>query len=184
MATATQTRYTPEDLLKINDRSMPELVDGQLVEREMGQIADLVAARLIEFLGAFVRAHQLGIVNSSQCGFQIFPDDRNKVRIPDASFTSRDRLAASGPARGHAKVAPDLVVEVVSPNDDAINLLVKIGEYLGAGVSLIWVANPDDRSVFIYRADGSGTRLGPEAELDGGEVVPGFRWLVADLFVI
>src|SRR4051812_9911311 len=117
MATITQTRYTPEDLLAIDDRPMPELVDGRLLEREVGQKSDAIAATMLAILWVFVRENDLGLVNGSQGGYQIFPDDPGKVRIPDVSFTRRDRLSPSGPAEGHSRIAPDLVVEVTAPND-------------------------------------------------------------------
>src|SRR4051794_28585804 len=93
MAIPAPTRATPEDLLAISDRPMPELIDGQLVEREpMGQRSDAVAANVLVILGRFVREQGLGLVNGSRGSFQIFPDDPSKVRIPDVSYTSRARL--------------------------------------------------------------------------------------------
>jgi len=182
MATTTQTRYTPEDLLTITDRPMPELVEGQLVEREVGQNADAVASQVNWLLRNHVKTKKSGLVNGSQCGYQIFADDPNKVRIPDVSFTRKERLTKPSGVEGHARVAPDLAVEVISPNDYAAELLVKVREYLGAGVPLVWVINPEDRSVQVFRSDGTGSLLGADATLDGGDVLPGFQCRVAELF--
>src|SRR5437588_5669781 len=89
MASTTRTRYSPEDLLEITDRPMPELIDGQLVEREpMGQKSDAVANKIARLVGNFVDQNRLGLTNGSQGSFQIFADDPQKVRIPDVSFTS------------------------------------------------------------------------------------------------
>lgn len=182
MATITQTRYTPEDLLTIDDRPMPELVDGQLLDREMGQKADAIAATVLALLWNFVKENNLGLVNGSQGGYQIFPDDPNKVRIPDVSFTRKDRVPLSGPAEGHGRVAPDLVVEVTSPNDSFPMVQAKLNDYLAAGVALIWVVEPESRTVQVYRHDQSGVRLFPTDVLDGEDVLPGFRSEVAALF--
>ena len=182
MATVTQAQYTPEDLLTIDDRPMPELVDGELLEREMGQKADSIALVIASLLYQFARVNQLGLVNGAQGSYQIFPDDPKKVRIPDVSFTRRERIPKDGPAGGHARVAPDLVVEVVSPNDLAEVLNLKINDFLAAGVPLIWICYPETRAVFIQRLDGSGRRLKTGDILEGEDVLPGFRCDVAALF--
>jgi Uma2 family endonuclease len=77
---------------------------------------------------------------------------------------------------------PDLILEVVSPNDLAWEVDVKVTEYLQAGVPLVWVFYPDTRTVSVYRADGQAARLGMGETLRGAEVLPGFACLVADVF--
>ena len=182
MATITERVYTPEDLLKIADRPMPELVDGELVERPpMGQKADMVACNIIAVLVPYGRSTLPGVVNGAHGSFQIFADDPNRVRIPDVSFTRRDRLP-DGPAEGHGRVAPDLVVEVISPNDDASGLRRKIREFLKAGVPLIWVVDHEARDIQVTRADRTGELLLEGDALDGGAVLPGFSVPVAALF--
>jgi Uma2 family endonuclease len=182
MATATQVRYTPEDLLKITDRPMPELVDGRLVERQMGQKSDAIAAKVLRLIGKFVDDHDLGLVNGAQGSYQIFPDDPKKVRIPDVSFTRKERLPADGPAEGHSRVAPDLVVEVISPNDAAADLLEKVEDFLGVGVPLVWVLDPGTRTIRVERGDGTGAHLKVGETLDGEGVLPGFSCPVESLF--
>jgi Uma2 family endonuclease len=184
--TETQTEHTPEELLEITDRPMPELIDGQLVEREpMGQQSDAVAANLLSAVHVFVKAHQLGVVNGAQGSYQIFPDQPKKVRIPDLSFTRRERLPGGKPAEGHGTVAPDLAVEVISPNDIYVEVQEKVRDFLDdAGIRLIWVANPQTSDVHVYRSDGTVTFLRSGDVLDGGDVLPGFRCPLADLFKI
>lgn len=187
MATTTTepAAIEPEDLLKISDRPMPELVRGQLIERDpMGQKSDAIAACLLALIWSHVHQHRLGLVNGSQGSYQIFPNDPRKVRIPDVSFTRKERLPADGPARGHSRVAPDLVVEVVSPNDSAKDLQEKIHDFLSAGVPLIWVVHPETRMVLVSRRDGSAQWLQAGDTLDGEEVLPGFRCEVGTLFEI
>jgi Uma2 family endonuclease len=185
MATATQARHTPEELLEITDRPMPELIDGRIVERvPMGRKSDAVAARILRLIGNFVDAHRLGVINGAQGSFQIFPDDPKKVRIPDVSFARRERLPEGGVEEGHGKIAPDLVVEVISPNDLIVEVMAKVRDFLNAGVPMIWVANPDTSDVHVYRSDGTVALLQGTDVLDGGDVLPGFRCPVADLFTI
>lgn len=174
--------WSPEDLLKISDRPMPELVDGELVERAMGQESDAVASRLIRLIGRPVDEHKLGLINGSQGSYQIFPDEPKKVRIPDVSFTRAERVPATGPAAGHSRVAPDLVVEVISPNDLAVAVQQKIGDYRSAGVPLIWVVYPGSRTILVVRKDGTALHLGVGEFLDGEDVLTGFRCEVGSVF--
>ena len=183
MATAATEVYTPEDLLKIHDRPMPELVDGQLVERQMGQKSDAIGLKIAARILVHAETNDLGLANGSQGGYQIFPGEPNRVRIPDASFTRKDRLLPDGPFDGHSRVAPDLVVEVVSPNDNAVDLMVKINDYQSAGVPLIWVLVPQTRTVYTYTLEGSGPVHRPGDVLRGGDVLPGFECPVNNLFV-
>ena len=85
-------------------------------------------------------------------------------------------------ARGHVTVAPDLAVEVVSPNDTVYELNKKVQEYLRAGVRLVWVIDPENRTLVVYRANRTLAEFKPEDELTGEDVIPGFRCLVRDFF--
>jgi Uma2 family endonuclease len=182
MATATSS-VTPEDLLKIDDRPMPELVDGELLEREpMGAWSDLINAQLLWLLGNVVNPNNLGALTCSEGGFQIFPDDPKKVRIPDISFIPRDRMPPGPPPAGHWKVVPALVVEVVSPNDVMAKVDRKVQDYLLAGISLIWVLVPETRVIHVYRSNGTAERLSPGDTLDGEDILPGFRCEVVKIF--
>ncbi len=182
MATV-ESSITPEDLLKIDDRPMPELVDGELLEREpIGALSDLIAAHLLWLLGNTVNPSALGFLTSSQGGFQIFPDDSNKVRVPDIAFIPKDRIPAGPPPTGHWKVVPTLVVEVVSPNDVLYQVEMKVLDYLRAGVSLLWVVIPETRTIHIHRADGTAAFLRSGDTLDGENVLPGFRADLDKLF--
>lgn len=182
MATVSKTRYTPEDLLEIRDRPMPELVDGVLIDRPKGIERDSIACQIMVLIGNQVAKKNLGVVNGSRCGFQIFEDDPEKVRVSDASFTSRERISRDRLAQGHARVAPNLIVEVTSLDGSADQLESKINDYLTAGVMLIWVVYPISQTVIVHRANGSLNRLQANDILDGGDVLPGFEVEVSRLF--
>jgi Uma2 family endonuclease len=183
MASATEVQHTPEELLQITDRPMPELIDGQFVERPpMGRKAGFIAGRILRLVGNHVEEHDLGVVNGSEGSFRIFPDDPRKVRIPDVSFARWEKIPEGGVEEGHGTIAPDLVVEVLSPRDLAVEVSAKGHEFLNAGVLLVWVANPETCEVFVHRADGAGSLLRSGDILDGGDVLPGFQYPIADLF--
>jgi len=86
-------------------------------------------------------------------------------------------------SEGHVRLAPDLVVEVISPNDLAYEIDEKVDEYETAGVKLIWVVNPETKAVRVHRADGAVMVLREKDELDGEDILPGFRCPVAELFL-
>jgi Uma2 family endonuclease len=179
----TPTQYTPEDLLTLPDGKNYELVHGHLVEKQMGFDSSYVAGEIVALLKAFARTGRPGWVLSSDAGYQCFPDDPDKVRKPDASYISLERLPANQKPTGHCRIAPDLAVEVISPNDLALEVDHKVSEYRSAGVRLVWVVNPQEHTVEVHRLTGPGTILGAADDLTGEDVLPGFRCRVADLFL-
>jgi Uma2 family endonuclease len=181
-AVPEQIAYTPEDLLTLPDVEGYELVDGQLVEKPMGFRASRVGGRLYTRLYLFSEEHQLGWVLPADTSYQCFPDAPKKVRKPDVSFIRAERLPADDEPEGHCPLAPDLAVEVVSPNDVFKDISSKVGEYLAAGVRLVWVIDPVLQRVLVYRADGSGSILNASDDLSGEDVVPGFVVRIGELF--
>ena len=184
MSTAVEPRttHTPEDLLAMPDGKDYELVDGELVERNMSALSSWVAGQVYLRLGNHVMANDLGTVWPADNGFQCFPDAPGKVRKPDASFIGRERYAPGQLGDGYVRIAPDLAVEVISPNDLAGDVEQKVDEYLAAGVRLVWVADPTTQTVRVHRSDGTAARLRRGEELSGEGVIPGFRCVVGDLF--
>jgi Uma2 family endonuclease len=180
-AVNTATLVTADDLLHmyLPDKQV-ELVRGHLVVREPpGTRHGWVAANLAYFISDFVRRHNLGAVFAQDTGFHIARDP-DTVRAPDAAFVTRERLAAVG-RRGYAFVAPDLVAEVLSPDDRPGEVLAKVGDWLSAGVRLVWIIDPERAAACVYRADGSVALLEETGVLEGEDVVPGFRCPVRDV---
>jgi Uma2 family endonuclease len=172
----------PEDLLTMPDGDRFELVAGNLVERNMGAKSSYVAGRAHVMLTAFCDAHRRGLVFPEGTSYQCFPDDPGKVRRADTSFIAAGRLRDDTPPEGHILIAPDLAVEVVSPNDLAYEIDEKVEEFLSAGVRLVWVVNPVSRTVRVHRPERPGVTLRAGDELHGDDVLPGFRCRVQDLF--
>jgi Uma2 family endonuclease len=179
--TEAPIQYTPEDLLALPDAVRFELVDGKLVERPMGFFSSFVGGRLFFLLTAHCDAHGLGWVLPSDASYQCFPNAPTKVRKPDVSFVDASRLPANQAPQGHAHLPPDLAVEVISPNEIFGDAIRKAGEYLEAGVRLVWLIEPTTRTALVFRQDGSGAIL-RGGELSGEDVVRGFRCSLDELF--
>jgi Uma2 family endonuclease len=177
-----QGTYTAEDLLTIPDGDQFELVDGRLVETHMGTEASFTGGVLHYYLYLHCDPPTRGWVFPADVSYQCFPGRPNLVRRPDVSFLRLGRLPNEELPEGHLRTAPDLAVEVVSPNDLYYEVEEKIKEYRSAGVSLIWVIVPPTRTVLVRRLDGTAAEVGENGELDGEQIVPGFRCRVADLF--
>jgi Uma2 family endonuclease len=127
-----------------------------------------IGARLRDF----VSRGQLGVVVAAETGFTLARDP-DTVRAPDAGFIRAARVPDPLP-RGYADLAPDLAVEVLSPDDRPGEVLAKVADWLNAGSALVWVIDPDRRLARVYRADGSESVVAEEAMLDGEDVLPGF----------
>ena len=180
---AAQPDLTPDDLLKMPDGDRYELVDGHLVECDMGSRSSHVGGILFRMLGDYCAEHRLGWTYPADCGYQCFADDPKRLRRPDASFIRLGRLPGEQTPDGFIRIAPDLVVEVLSPNDLAYETGRGVEDFLRAGTRLIWVVNPDTRTVLVYRGDGTIQGLREQDELSGEDTLPGFRCRVGDLFV-
>lgn len=170
----------PLDLLElpsVREVGVPdgyELVDGQLMERNMGAESSWVGGRLWKQLDSHCEASKAGWAFIPDTAYRCFSSPKT-VRKPDVSFVRAGRLPGDRPPRGEVTIVPDLVAEVVSPNDLVYELDDKIEQYLGAGVRLVWVINPATRVVIVHRHDGSMAKVRDGTELDGEDVVPGFR---------
>jgi Uma2 family endonuclease len=178
MSTAVATearRYTPEDLLAMPDGKDYELVDGRLVERNMGAESSEVGGNLYFQLRLFSRDRDLGTVWPADNGYQCFAHAPGRVRKPDVSFVRRGRLPGDVAPKGWVRIAPDLAVEVVSPGDTAEDLEEKLEDYRRAGVPLVWVIYPRARKARVFRPDAPPEELAEGDVLSGEDVLPGFR---------
>lgn len=156
-----------------------ELVRGRLVVREPpGTWHGAISAKLLRLLGNFVDQQRLGAVFAQDTGFKI-GSDPDTVRGPDVAFVRADQLDRVA-RRGYAALAPDLVAEVVSPDDRPAEVLAKAADWLGAGTRLVWVIDPQRSEARVHRADGTASVVPEDGVLDGEDVVPGFACELRD----
>ncbi|MCC6317289.1 MAG: Uma2 family endonuclease [Gemmatimonadaceae bacterium] len=173
---------TAEELLALNlPDKRTELVRGRLIVREPagyqhGDVAMRIGAALFEHC----RGRQLGRVFAAETGFTLFRNP-DTVRAPDAAFIRTERLLAPS-TRGFPELAPDLAVEVLSPDDRPGEVLEKAADWLKAGCAMVWVIDPIRQRARVYRADGSQAELARDEALDGEALLPGFTCRLDSLF--
>lgn len=172
---------TAEELLHLNlPNKRTELVKGVLIVREpAGYQHGEVAMNIAASLHAFVTPRGLGRVVAAETGFKL-ASNPDTVRAPDAAFISSVRVPSPRPL-GYPMLTPDLVVEVLSPDDQAAEVLAKVGDWLQAGALLVWVVDPVRRFARVYRADGTQSQLAESDALDGEDVLPGFSCRLVDV---
>jgi Uma2 family endonuclease len=180
-ATVTE-QATAEDLAQMpDDGHRQELVRGEV--RAMppaGHEHGRITTRLTWRLAQHVEAQDLGAVYAAETGFKI-ASDPDTVRAPDAAFVSKARLEAVATKRGYWPGAPDLAVEVVSPDDTYVDVQDKVDDWLEAGARMVIVVNPHRRTVAVHRPTGI-TVLAESDDLEGADVVPGWTVPVRELF--
>ena len=174
---------TADELLRLPDDGLRhELVRGEL--RTMAPVGSEhggVTAILVSSLGPHVLTHQLGRVLTGEPGFRLTVNP-DTVRAPDVAFVRPERLAELGRVRGYFPGAPDLVVEVISPNDLYTEVEDKVAEWLEHGARLVFVVNPRRRTVAVHRPDRPLRVLTIDDTLDGEDVVPGWKLPLRELF--
>ena len=160
-----------------------EVVDGELVMSPKNDpYHGDICADLSMALRAFAKARQLGAVWDSSTGFWMY--NRN-CRAPDVSFISKERLQPLGFKRNSRNFfpgAPDLAVEVLSPNNTRKEIDERLKDFFGSGTQIAWIINPDTECVEVCHAPDQRKLVGSGADLDGEHLLPGCRYPIADLF--
>jgi Uma2 family endonuclease len=166
----------------IPDDMLYEVVDGLVVEKTMGAFETGIASLLVEILGPFARANRLGRF----FGEMLFRIDlaQDLQRRPEVAFVSHARWPYNRrvPDVPVWDMVPDLAIEVLSPSNSAVAVHRKIHEYFKAGVIRVWVVYPEQAEIYIYSTPQQVQVVGIGQELDGGDLLPGFRLPVAVLF--
>ncbi len=182
MAT-TAKLYTAEDLWEMPGDEPWELWEGELqTVPGAGGVASELAGWIGVLISQYVRPRRAGLLTGPDGGY-VLARNPDTVLVPDLAFTRWNRLPADRKSDWFGLVPPDFVVEIVGwsarPQPP---VAAKMALYRRAGVPLVWWVNPDRRTVTVYR-DGEDLReFGEGDDLDGGEVLPGFRLAVAEIF--
>lgn len=184
LETPSHTRYvTVEEFMQFPaTANREELVRGEVrVNPPPFTAHGVVNMNVSGILRNYVREHRLGMCFADGTGFQL-PNLEHTVRGPDAAFVAADRLPPEGIGPGYLRIAPDLVVETLSPSDTAWEIDEKVDDYLSSGTRVVWLIDPRTRRVTIVSADGPVRWVREGDTLDGGNVLPGFACAVSALF--
>jgi Uma2 family endonuclease len=175
-------RATEKDLLRVmkkTDRPF-ELVDATLVEKVMGFGEGFLAIDIVRLLGRFLDHHDLGELGGADATMRLMP---GLVRIPDVSFVRWEKLPnRERPTEPIADLVPDLAIEVLSEGNTPGEMKRKLKEYFLAGVALVWFVDLARRTVEVFTAPDASTLFTEEQTLEGGDVLPGLRLPVRDVF--
>jgi Uma2 family endonuclease len=173
---------TAEDLLNLRD-------DGYRYELEWGVLRRMpppsvrhgrIMSRVCFHMEAYADESGAGVVFAN--GGVIVEQGPDVVRGPDVAFVTTSRLPPDWDFSGYLPFGPDLAIEIISPSEEQHDIEKKIAEYFAAGTRLVWLFDPETRTVTARRPDGS-ARVDVEGEeVDGEDVLPGFRLAVAEIF--
>lgn len=182
--TTTKKTMTAVDLYNMPDHGgHHELVKGELIP--MSPASTLhgdIAMRLGSHMWNYATENNLGKVFAAETGF-ILAQNPDTVRAPDVAFVAKERIPEEGvPETGFWAIAPDLVAEVVSPNDRQSEVQDKVTDYLASGVRLVWIVDPQTKTVMVYQHPQQVQLLLASDALNGGDVLPGFELPLAKLF--
>lgn len=176
--------WTEEELQALPDDGFNyEVVDGELVMSPKNNYQhETICARLFAALYSFNLTHRLGAVRGSSAGYWMV--NRN-CRAPDISFIPRARLESLNfktSAKKFFPGAPDLAVEILSPDNTRSEIDRRLRDFFASGTQIVWIINPETESAEVCHSLTQRRLIGPGGELDGGALLPGFRYPLADLF--
>jgi len=174
---------TVDEFLEANlPEGKSELVRGEVrMTPPAGGPHATVTSNVISMLMAYAKTHRAGRVFTDGAGYELTNLPRT-VRVPDGSFVRAGRLPPEGVGRGLLKMAPDLAVEVLSPSERASDIDEKLDDYAAGGTPLVWIIDPERRTVMIVTTDSPVRWLREGDTLDGGTILPSFTAPVTEIF--
>ncbi len=156
-----------------------EVVNGKLEAKEMaGARHGGVTGRLFIRLGSYLNESSIGDIYTPDTTFIIGKNER----LPDISVVLADRMPESGEPEGIWKIAPDLAVEVISPNDFYEKVKQKLHDYFAAGVREVWLVSPEHKEIVIHSSPTASVTLNEDDDLTSETLLPGFRCHIKELF--
>lgn len=181
MTTTSTKLVTAEELLAMGDIGRCELIDGEIIHMApAGAEHGNIAARLLVRIGGFVEKHSIGNAYAAETGFTITRNP-DTTRAPDVGFVSKERLPRIS-KRGFFDGAPDLAVEVMSPDDRVSEVIAKVDQWLAAGTMSVWIVDPPNKTIEIYRRDAQLLRYRAGDVLRDEPTLPGFELAINEVF--
>ena len=181
-STETTSRLvTGAELLAMGDIGSCELIDGVIIKMSpAGGLHGFIELTLALLVGGFIKEREVGFCMVGEVGIYI-RHEPDRIRGADLAVWSYAKLP-DGPPAGFVEVAPDLIVEILSPNDRWTDMRQKIDDYFSIGVDTLWIVDPDEETVFVYRTASQRTALRRGDTLAGTGPLTGFALPVSELF--
>lgn len=167
------------DLRRLEREGGVEFVNGSLVEKPSSIESAAIEATIVWLLGTW----RLVSVFGAGLGYQCFPEEPARVRKPDISAVRRDRMNGIDRHEAFVPIPPDLAIEVMAPDDRVYEVGDRIREYRRNGFGIVWIVDPNARSVSVYPGEGRPVILRENDQIDCGSLIPDFRHKVSDFFV-
>lgn len=167
------------EAIHAHTKRMCELIDGVLVEKAVGFFESVLALRLANMLGEYLKANPIGII-AGEAGFvELLPA---QVRAADVCVVCWDRVPHDLAAEAIPAIVPDFVAEVLSKGNTPAEMRRKLQDYFSAGVRLVWYIDPRPRTARAYTGEELFVDVAEHGTLSGGAVLPGFEVRLAELF--
>ncbi|HIE55491.1 MAG TPA: Uma2 family endonuclease [Chromatiaceae bacterium] len=180
-SSAKKVLITGEELFAMGDIGPAELVKGEIIPKmPTGHTHGFIESLIAFFLTRFVREHNLGRVVTGEVGIYV-EYDPDTVRAANIAFISHDQYDRVQSA-GFLDVAPELVVEIMSPANTWSEVHEKLSEYFAIGVNIVWVVDPQLQQIHVFRALDDVSLLTKEGTLTSEDVLPGFALPLTELF--
>jgi Uma2 family endonuclease len=171
---------TIEDLLKCpKDGRKYELVDGEILVSPAGSRHAEIVGKIVHIFASFLETHPVGRVYPDNLGIRL---PNGNLRSPDVTFVRREKLPSGKSPEGFGEFIPDLAIEVLSPQDSLREVGQKVGEFLECGVPLVWVVDPVQETVTVYRSLSQTQQLATADVITAEGVLPEFVCQVTRFF--
>ena len=171
---------TIDDMYRMpKDGRKYELVDGEIVVSPAGMLHAEIVINIVHIIATYLDENRIGKVYGDNMGL-IFPN--GNLRSPDVSFIRMEKLPEGKSPVTFGEMVPDLAVEVLSPSDSPRHVAQKIGEFLEYGAALVWLVDPQARTVTVYRSLSQTQQFTAGDTISAEPVLPGFGCVISRFF--
>jgi Uma2 family endonuclease len=174
---------TEDDVIRLLDgdeKHVCELIDGVLVEKDMGVRESIIGVRCSRYIDAYLEDHDRGIVFGADGPVRL---RRGRIRFPDTGFVAWERILDDDYLeQAILDAVPNLAIEVISKGNTPREMELKLHDYFRAGVQLVWYIYPKTQSALVYTSPTVKKEIPRDGSLDGGKVLPGFSLPLKKLF--
>ncbi len=169
IALEQRTDVTVEELERMALPYPAELYNGKVVYKMANPVHGMIQTNIAGELKFYLRQNPIGYA-MTETNFRLWPDRSDQSRIPDVAFVKQERMPKDW--FRFPLIAPDLAVEIISPDEKSEDMLGKVDEYLDRGAQMVWLVFPKKREAWVFTASST---LRVRDVLKAPELLPGFE---------